>query len=140
VILALLAVGAVFVFSTIPPAGSAAACSDLAFENAAVAALAQRTEAINDAYLDRYGSAKADAFTSWRTAIDDPGPCSSRLRRVQRHLVRNLGALWLSYTAMAAGDFTDGLSLLVAASKEAGKLPTDLGREFRTASREALLA
>jgi hypothetical protein len=137
---ALLAVGAVLTSSMIAPASSVATCSDLGFENAAVAALAQRTEAIDDAYLEQYRAAKADAFAGWRKTINAPGPCSSQLLGVRRHLARNLSALWLSYAAMAAGDATDGLSFLVAASKEAGRLPPDLWRELRRATREAPLA
>jgi hypothetical protein len=53
-------------------------------------------------------------------------PCSSHLRDVRTHLLRKLGALWLSYAARAAGDITSGLALLVAASKEAALAKTAL--------------
>jgi len=97
----------------------AAGCSDPGFESAAIAALGQRNKAIGQAYLDNYASAKADAFVGWRTVIEAPVPCDSRLRNVRRHLLRHLGALWLSYAARAAGDIDYGLAFLVAASREA---------------------
>jgi hypothetical protein len=51
--------------------------------------------------------------------IAAPLPCNAHLQELRTHLRRNLGALWLSYAARAAGDITDGLALLVAASEEA---------------------
>jgi len=114
---AVLALGAAVL--TIASPASATSCSDSVFENAALAALAQRNRAIGEAYVEKYASAKADAFVGWRTVIDAPVPCNSKLRDVRTHLVRNLGALWLSYAARAAGDTTAGIALLVAASKEA---------------------
>ena len=113
----MLALGAAVL--TIASPASATSCSDSVFENAALAALAQRNRAIGEAYVEKYASAKADAFVGWRTVIDAPVPCNSKLRDVRTHLVRNLGALWLSYAARAAGDTTAGIALLVAASKEA---------------------
>jgi hypothetical protein len=114
---AVLAVGAVL----LPIASPAAAtrCGDPVFEDAAIAALAQRNKAINQAYVENYASAKAHAFIGWRTVIAAPMPCNPHLRELRTHLIRHLGALWLSYAARAAGDITDGLALLVAASEEA---------------------
>jgi hypothetical protein len=140
VILALPALWAVFVLFPIAPALSAAGCSNPVFKNAGVAALAQREQAIGDAYVGNYESAKGHAFIGWRKLIKVPAPCDAHMRTVRTHLVRNLGALWLSYTAMAAGDSIDGLSLLVSASKEASQLPADLGRELGGAAHGALLA
>jgi hypothetical protein len=137
---ALLALGAVFVLSCFAPAVSAAGCNNPVFESAGAAALALRTEAIGDAYVGNFASAKADAFRGWRTLIKAPAPCTLQMRKARGHLIRNLGALWLSYTAMAAGDTPDGLSLLVAASKEASQLPADLGRELLEAARGVPLA
>jgi hypothetical protein len=133
-VLALPTSGAVIVCLTIAPATSAAGCRNLAFEKAAVAAIAQRTRAIGEAYVENYVSAKAEIFIGWRTMMNAPVPCNSQLRKARTHLVRHLGALWLSYTAMAAGDTFDGLALLVTAAKEAHLLPADLGREFREAT------
>jgi hypothetical protein len=133
-VLALSASGAVFVFLTIAPAASAAGCGNLAFEKAAVAAIAQRTKAIGEAYVENYASAKAEVFIAWRTMMNALVPCNSRLRKARTHLARSLGALWLSYTAMAAGDTFDGLVLLLTAAKEAHLLPADLGRELREAT------
>ena len=116
-LLAVLGLGAMVV--TIASPAAASTCSDPVFENAALAALGQREKAIGEAYVENYVSAKADAFVGWRTMIGGPMPCNSTLRYVRAHLIRNLGALWLSYAAMAAGDTTSGLALLVAASKEA---------------------
>jgi hypothetical protein len=130
VIRALLASAAVYLFLTSATAASAAVCRDTAFQKAAVTAVAQRTKAIGEAYLENYASAKADAFTGWRTMMNGPVPCSLRLREARTHLLRNLGALWLSYTAMAAGDITDGLAFLVVAAKEARQVPADLGHEL----------
>jgi hypothetical protein len=117
VVLATFGLAAVLLTGGSPAAGTS--CNDPVFENGALAALGQREKAIGEAYVENYASAKADAFVGWRTVIDGPVPCNSALRNVRPHLIRNLGALWLSYAAMAAGDTTSGLALLVAASKEA---------------------
>jgi hypothetical protein len=114
---AVLALGAVELTMASPT--SATHCSNPAFENAAIAGLTQRNKAIDRAYVENYASAKANAFIGWRMVISAPVPCDPQLRIVRTHLLRNLGALWLSYAARAAGDITDGLALLVAASKEA---------------------
>ena len=114
---AVLALGTVMLAVASPAA--AISCSDRAFENAALAAVGQRNKAIDKAYVENYAAAKAEAFVGWRTVVDGPLPCTSQLQGVRTHLLRNLGALWLSYAARAAGDLTDGLALLVAASKEA---------------------
>jgi hypothetical protein len=116
-LLAVLALGALVATTASPAAAST--CSDPVFENAALAALAQRNQAIGDAYAGDYASAKADVFIGWRVTIDARRPCNLQLRTLRKHLLGNLGALWLSYAAMAAGDLTDGLAFLVAASKEA---------------------
>jgi hypothetical protein len=114
---AVLALGAVALTTASPAVASN--CSNSVFENAAIAALGQRNKAIGQAYLENYTSAKADAYIGWRTVIEAPEPCDSRLRNVRRHLLRHLGALWLSYAARAAGDIDYGLAFLVAASREA---------------------
>jgi len=114
---AVVALGVVALTSPSPAAASS--CSDRLFAGAALAALAQRNEAISEAYLENYASAKADAFVGWRAVIGARVPCDLQLRKVRAHLLRNLGALWLSYAARAAGDVDGGLALLVAASKEA---------------------
>jgi hypothetical protein len=102
-----------------PPA-VAAGCSNPDFEHAAIAALAERNKAIGNAYVGDYAAAKAAAFAGWRTVTRVRVPCNVQLREVRKHLLRNLGILWLLYGAMAVGDITDGVALLVAASKEAG--------------------
>ena len=117
VVLATLGLAAVLL--TIGSSAAGTGCSNPVFENTALAALGQREKAIGEAYVENYASAKADAFVGWRTMIGGPVPCNSTLRYVRTHLIRNLGALWLSYAAMAAGDTSSGLALLVAASEEA---------------------
>jgi hypothetical protein len=114
---AVVALGAV-VLTTASPA-AAARCSDAVFGSAAIDALAQRNKAIGHAYAENYASAKADVLVGWRTLIAARVPCDSHLRDARTHLLRNLGALWLSYAARAAGDTISGLALLVAASREA---------------------
>jgi hypothetical protein len=119
VVTAVLALGAVALMLAIADSAGAASCNDLVFENAAIAAVVQRNKAIGEAFVENYASARGDAFVGWRTVIGAPLPCIWKLRYVRTHLLSNLGDLWLSYAAMAAGDMTDGLALLVAASREA---------------------
>jgi hypothetical protein len=129
-LLAVLGLGAMVV--TIASPATASTCSDPVFENAALAALAHRNRAISDAYVGDYASAKADVFIGWRVTIDARVPCNLQLQEVRKHLLRNLGALWLGYAAMAAGDVTDGLAFLVAASKEAALANVAVARLGKT--------
>jgi hypothetical protein len=105
----------------IPPVASAGACSNPSFAKAELAAVVQRKNAIGAAYVQHYALAAAEVFIGWRTMVDARMPCDPRLRTVRRHFLRNLGDLWRSYTAMAAGDMVDGLSWLASASKEAAR-------------------
>jgi len=129
----LVAAGAVAA-DAIAPAAAATGCSDPAFQKAEVAAVAQRTNAIGAAYVQNYRLAAAASFIGWRTTISARVPCSPQLRNVRTHLLRNLGDLWRSYTATAAGDTIDGLSWLALASTEAARANAGLiifNREMR---------
>jgi hypothetical protein len=119
------------VLSTLASAASAAGCSDLVFRNAVVVAIEQREHAIDEAYIANYASAKADAFVAWRTLMNAPVPCASLLRSVRMYLVRNMGAVWLSYAAMAAGDVTGAVFLLVIASKDGAIASAELASDHR---------